>query len=552
MTLAIRLCVCIRSQYDAVHMPGKPSVMSDSGNILMNMTNTQEPQNTNTSGALAVAKAAAGLKLYDTASHAVSSFTPIKPGQVGIYVCGATVQSSPHIGHIRAAVAFDVVRRWFERLGYKVTFVRNVTDIDDKILDKAAAAGQQWWERAYIYEREFTEAYSKLGVEPPTYEPRATGHMIDMIDLIKQIIDNGHGYVVTDENGNPTGNVYFDVASWPHYGELTHQKQTAVADAASEVADAMGPSVDNAGNDKYNPVDPADMSEDKHDPRDFALWKAPKDSDPLDARWSTPFGVGRPGWHIECSAMSHRYLGDGFDIHGGGLDLRFPHHENEIAQSECATGKDFAHYWMHNGFLNINNQKMSKSANNFFTVREIADKYGYEPIRYFMLTAGYRMPLNYTVDLIESCKNSLERLYTCRDNLDFAIRNAHGTDTALTEKCEEARKKFKTAMDDDLNTPDALAAIFEFVKDINTMSDAADKATLEKAAATFDELTGVLGLMYNRKAEEAPDEVKQLVEERAAAKKAKDFARADALRAKITELGWNVMDTAKGPQLTKL
>ncbi|MFR5983924.1 MAG: class I tRNA ligase family protein, partial [Bifidobacterium longum] len=228
------------------------------------MTNTQEPQNTNTSGALAAAKAAAGLKLYDTASHAVSSFTPIKPGQVGIYVCGATVQSSPHIGHIRAAVAFDVVRRWFERLGYNVTFVRNVTDIDDKILDKAAAAGQQWWERAYIYEREFTEAYSKLGVEPPTYEPRATGHMIDMIDLIKKIIDNGHAYVVRDADGNPTGNVYFDVASWPHYGELTHQKQTAVSDAvsdaASEVTDAMGPSVDNAGNDKYNPVDPADMS----------------------------------------------------------------------------------------------------------------------------------------------------------------------------------------------------------------------------------------------------------------------------------------------------
>ena len=248
--------------------------MSDSGNTLVVMTNTQEPQNINISSVAtavdAVASAAADLKLYDTASHAVSNFTPIKPGQVGMYVCGATVQSSPHIGHIRAAVAFDVVRRWFERLGYKVTFVRNVTDIDDKILDKAAAAGQQWWERAYIYEREFTEAYNTLGVEPPTYEPRATGHMIDMIDLIKQIIDNGHGYVVTDENGNPTGNVYFDVASWPHYGELTHQKQTAVADAASEVADAMGPSVDNTGNDKYNPVDPADMSEDKHDPRDFA------------------------------------------------------------------------------------------------------------------------------------------------------------------------------------------------------------------------------------------------------------------------------------------
>lgn len=367
MTLAIRLCVCIRSQYDAAHMPGKPSVMSDSGNILMTMTNTQEPQNTNTSGALAVAKAAAGLKLYDTASHAVSSFTPIKPGQVGIYVCGATVQSSPHIGHIRAAVAFDVVRRWFERLGYKVTFVRNVTDIDDKILDKAAAAGQQWWERAYIYEREFTEAYSKLGVEPPTYEPRATGHMIDMIDLIKKIIDNGHAYVVRDADGNPTGNVYFDVASWPHYGELTHQKQTAVSDAASEVTDAMGPSVDNAGNDKYNPVDPADMSPDKHDPRDFALWKAPKDSDPLDARWNTPFGTGRPGWHIECSAMSHRYLKDMFDIHGGGLDLRFPHHENEMAQTRAA-GYDSAARWMHSAWVTAKGEKMSKSLGNGLSV----------------------------------------------------------------------------------------------------------------------------------------------------------------------------------------
>ena len=258
-----------------------------------------------------------------------------KPGEVGIYVCGATVQSSPHIGHIRAAVAFDIVRRWFLKLGYKVTFVRNVTDIDDKILVKAAAAGQRWWARAYYYEREFTEAYNTLGVLPPTVEPRATGHMSDMIDLIQRILDNGHGYVVTDADGKPTGNVYFDVASWPHYGELTHQKQTSEVDEAAAVADRMGPSVDATGADKYNPVDPADASPDKHDPRDFALWKAPKDTDPEDARWSTPFGVGRPGWHIECSAMSHRYLGDGFDIHGGGLDLRFPHHENENGSDPC-------------------------------------------------------------------------------------------------------------------------------------------------------------------------------------------------------------------------
>ena len=306
------------------------------------MGNSQEPQDFNISvmpsslTPVHVAKAAEGLNLYDTASHQVSHFVPLKPGEVGIYVCGATVQSSPHIGHIRAAVAFDIVRRWFLKLGYKVTFVRNVTDIDDKILDKAAAAGQRWWARAYYYEREFTEAYNTLGVLPPTVEPRATGHMSDMIDLIQRILDNGHGYVVTDADGKPTGNVYFDVASWPHYGELTHQKQTSEVDEAAAVADRMGPSVDATGADKYNPVDPADASPDKHDPRDFALWKAPKDTDPEDARWSTPFGVGRPGWHIECSAMSHRYLGDGFDIHGGGLDLRFPHHENEMAQTRAA------------------------------------------------------------------------------------------------------------------------------------------------------------------------------------------------------------------------
>ena len=285
---------------------------------------------------------------------------PLKPGEVGIYVCGATVQSSPHIGHIRAAVAFDIVRRWFLKLGYKVTFVRNVTDIDDKILVKAAAAGQRWWARAYYYEREFTEAYNTLGVLPPTVEPRATGHMSDMIDLIQRILDNGHGYVVTDADGKPTGNVYFDVASWPHYGELTHQKQTSEVDEAAAVADRMGPSVDATGADKYNPVDPADASPDKHDPRDFALWKAPKDTDPEDARWSTPFGVGRPGWHIECSAMSHRYLGDGFDIHGGGLDLRFPHHENEMAQTRAA-GYPSAARWMHSAWVTAKGEKMSKS-----------------------------------------------------------------------------------------------------------------------------------------------------------------------------------------------
>ena len=238
-----------------------------------------------------VANAAVDLKLYDTATHEVSRFEPIQPGKVGMYVCGATVQSSPHIGHIRAGVAFDIIRRWFLRLGYRVTFIRNVTDIDDKILDKAAAAGQRWWARAYHYEQEFTGAYEQLGVLPPTYEPRATGHIMDMIHLIERIIDNGHAYVVRDEHGELTGDVYFDVASWPHYGELTHQKQTTEVDEAAAVADRMGPSVDATGEDKYNPVDPADLSEDKRDPRDFALWKRPKATDPADARWKTPFGT---------------------------------------------------------------------------------------------------------------------------------------------------------------------------------------------------------------------------------------------------------------------
>ena len=288
----------------------------------------------------------------------------------------------------------------------------------------------------------------------------------------------------------------------------------------------------------------------KEDPADFAVWKAAKPGEPA---WESPYGMGRPGWHIECSAMSRTHLGKTIDLHCGGQDLIFPHHENEIAQSECANGCEFARYWMHNGFINVDNQKMSKSLHNFFTVRDVANLYGYEPIRYFMLTAGYRMPLNYTVDLIESCKNSLERLYTCRENLDFALSKAEfGTDESLKEKAEEAKRKFCTAMDDDLNTPDALAAVFDLVKDINTLSAASSKAALEAGAAAFDEITGVLGLMYNRKKDEVPAEVTELVEKRAAAKKAKDWASADAIRAQLTEMGWAVKDTAQGPQLSKL
>ncbi len=259
-----------------------------------------------------LAKAAEHIRIYDTARHGTVDFTPIVPGKVTMYVCGATVQSSPHIGHLRAGVAFDVIRRWLMKLGYEVVFVRNVTDIDDKILNRSAAEGQNWWARAHYYEDEFTDAYNALGVLAPTYEPRATGHITDMVSLVERLIDRGHAYITTNADGTPSGNVYFDVPSWKGYGALTHQEggvQTGEADEAARVADALGPSVDASGEDKYNPADAADQSEAKHDPRDFALWKASKDTDPSTARWETPFGTGRPGWHLECSAMSRRYLG---------------------------------------------------------------------------------------------------------------------------------------------------------------------------------------------------------------------------------------------------
>ncbi len=583
--------------------------MSDSGNTLVVMTNTQEPQNINISSVAttvdAVASAAADLKLYDTASHAVSNFTPIKPGQVGMYVCGATVQSSPHIGHIRAAVAFDVVRRWFERLGYKVTFVRNVTDIDDKILDKAAAAGQQWWERAYIYEREFTEAYNTLGVEPPTYEPRATGHMIDMIDLIKQIIDNGHGYVVTDENGNPTGNVYFDVASWPHYGELTHQKQTAVADAASEVADAMGPSVDNAGNDKYNPVDPADMSEDKHDPRDFALWKAPKDSDPLDARWNTPFGTGRPGWHIECSAMSHRYLKDMFDIHGGGLDLRFPHHENEMAQTRAA-GYDSAARWMHSAWVTAKGEKMSKSLGNGLSVPAVLAENSAWVVRYALGSVQYRSMLEWSDQTLTEAQSAYDRVSNFIERAGAAVGGQPPREEIVSISADALPADFVAAMNDDINVSGASAAIFTAIRSGNTLLSTLDslaqsgvkdeicntlvnlgisKESVDGMPAEFvseivkdkvrDMLVNVRAMLdtlgLDPLAEPWVSEgaaggagagadsaehtaldrlVSEQLEERAEARKAKDFARADAIRDALGAAGITIEDTPQGPTWT--
>lgn len=542
------------------------------------MGNSQEPQDFNISvmpsslTPVHVAKAAEGLNLYDTASHQVSHFVPLKPGEVGIYVCGATVQSSPHIGHIRAAVAFDIVRRWFLKLGYKVTFVRNVTDIDDKILVKAAAAGQRWWARAYYYEREFTEAYNTLGVLPPTVEPRATGHMSDMIDLIQRILDNGHGYVVTDADGKPTGNVYFDVASWPHYGELTHQKQTSEVDEAAAVADRMGPSVDATGADKYNPVDPADASPDKHDPRDFALWKAPKDTDPEDARWSTPFGVGRPGWHIECSAMSHRYLGDGFDIHGGGLDLRFPHHENEMAQTRAA-GYPSAARWMHSAWVTAKGEKMSKSLGTGLSVPSVLAEHSAWVVRYALGSVQYRSMLEWSDQALVEARAAYDRVSNFIERAGVALGGQPSREEVTAVSADDLPADFVAAMNDDVNVSGATAAIFTAIRSGNTLlSQLADRADSETAKAEVREAllavramldtlgldplaepwvsAGAAGGAADGTAE-SPEHaalealIAEQLNARAEARKAKDFAKADQIRDALTEAGIAIED---GPQ----
>ncbi|MBM6700240.1 cysteine--tRNA ligase [Bifidobacterium pullorum subsp. saeculare] len=531
------------------------------------MTNVEKPRDSKLS------RAAAGLALYDTATHAVAPFTPIKPGKVGIYVCGATVQSSPHIGHIRAAVAFDVVRRWFMRLGYDVTFIRNVTDIDDKILDKAAAAGQRWWARAYHYEREFTAAYDALGVLPPTYEPRATGHITDMVELIERIIANGHAYVVRDEAGEPTGNVYFDVASWPHYGELTHQKQTVgEPDEAAAVADRMGPSVDAAGDDKYNPVDPADLSPDKRDPRDFALWKAPKPTDPEDARWTTPFGTGRPGWHIECSAMSHRYLGDGFDIHGGGLDLRFPHHENEMAQTRAA-GWDSAAHWMHSAWVTAKGEKMSKSLGNGLAVPVVLAENPAWVVRYALGSVQYRSMLEWSDQTLAEARSAFERVTNFIERAGVALGGQPAREEIAAVGADQLPEGFVAAMNDDFNVSGATAAVFTAVRAGNTLlsqlDDRADtdaaRAEVREALVAVRAMLDTLGLDplaepwagsagAGAGADGAADAEHQALDAlvagqlaaRAEARKAKDFATADRIRDALGAAGIAIEDGPRG------
>ena len=458
------------------------------------------------------------MRIFNTLTREKDEFKPITEGEVKIYACGPTVYNYIHIGNARPLCVFDVLRRYFEWRGYKVSFVQNFTDIDDKLIKRANEEGSTVPEIAERYIKEFWTDADGLNVKHATVNPRATENIEQIQSIISALVEKGYAY----QSG---GDVYYRAKKFSGYGKLSHQPLEDL-EAGARI----------------------DVTEVKEDPMDFCLWKGAKPGEPY---WDSPWGNGRPGWHIECSAMACRYLGKTIDIHCGGLDLIFPHHENEIAQSEAANGCEFAHYWMHNGFINVDNHKMSKSLGNFFTVRDVAEKYGYEPIRYMMVSCQYRSPINYSYEVIEQAKNSLERLYTCRDNIDFALKNAKDGGEA-PEFTEKRKQEFIAAMDDDLNTADALAAIFMLVRDINTLiADGAGKTALEACADMFDQLTGVLGLVYNRKTEALDSDIEALIEQRTAARKAKDFKTADEIRDKLKAMGIVLEDTPQGVKWTR-
>ena len=458
------------------------------------------------------------MRIFNTLTREKDEFKPITEGEVKIYACGPTVYNYIHIGNARPLCVFDVLRRYFEWRGYKVSFVQNFTDIDDKLIKRANEESSTVPEIAERYIKEFWTDADGLNVKHATVNPRATENIEQIQSIISALVEKGYAY----QSG---GDVYYRAKKFSGYGKLSHQPLEDL-EAGARI----------------------DVTEVKEDPMDFCLWKGAKPGEPY---WDSPWGKGRPGWHIECSAMACRYLGKTIDIHCGGLDLIFPHHENEIAQSEAANGCEFAHYWMHNGFINVDNHKMSKSLGNFFTVRDVAEKYGYEPIRYMMVSCQYRSPINYSYEVIEQAKNSLERLYTCRDNIDFALKNAADGGEA-PEFIEKRKQEFIAAMDDDLNTADALAAIFMLVRDINTLiAEGAGKAALEACADMFDQLTGVLGLVYNRKTEALDSDIEALIEQRTAARKAKDFKTADEIRDKLKAMGIVLEDTPQGVKWTR-
>lgn len=456
------------------------------------------------------------MKIFNTLTRSKEELKTIEPGVLKVYACGPTVYNFIHIGNARPLCVFDVLRRYMEYRGYDVKFVQNFTDIDDKIIRRANEEGLTYKEVSEKYIEEFWKDAKGMNVREATVHPKATENIDEIINIISTLIEKGYAYAVD-------GDVYFSPKKFDEYGKLSHQPLEEL-EAGARI----------------------NVEEIKHEPMDFALWKGAKPGEPY---WESPWGHGRPGWHIECSAMVRRYLGTTIDIHCGGQDLIFPHHENEIAQSECCNGSSFANYWMHNGYINVDNVKMSKSLGNFFTVRDVAEKYGYEPVRYFLISSHYRSPINYNTEIIEQCKASLERLYTCRNNLDFALENAVDgeLDNSFNDKVHGRIQQFIAAMDDDMNTADAIAAVFELVRDINTVIAAgANKATLELAAKVFDELTDVLGIVYNRSKASLDDEVEELIAQRAQARKDKNWALADEIRDKIKAMGIVLEDTPQG------
>lgn len=463
------------------------------------------------------------MKIFNTLSRRKEEFVPLEPGKVKMYVCGPTVYNFIHIGNARPMIIFDTVRRYFEYKGYDVNYVSNFTDVDDKIIKKAIEEGVDADTISQRYIAECKKDMADMNVKPATTHPQATQEIGGMLEMIQTLIDKGHAYVAAD------GTVYFRTKSFKGYGKLSHKNLDEMMSGFRELK--------------------VTGEENKEDPSDFVLWKPKKDGEPY---WESPWCQGRPGWHIECSVMSKKYLGEQIDIHAGGEDLIFPHHENEIAQSEAANGKTFANYWMHNGFLNIDNKKMSKSLGNFFTVREIGEKYDLQVLRFFMLSAHYRSPINFSAELMEASKNGLERIITCAERLKELLGKVSGD--ALTEAEQENKKsvdelvaKFEAAMDDDFNTADAVSAIFELVKLANsTANEESSKAYVELLAGTIAKLSDVLGIITERKAEVLDSEVEELIAARQQARKEKNFALADEIRQKLLDMGIVLEDTREG------
>ena len=463
------------------------------------------------------------MKIFNTLTRRKEEFVPLEPGKVKMYVCGPTVYNFIHIGNARPMIIFDTVRRYFEYKGYDVNYVSNFTDVDDKIIKKAIEEGVDADTISQRYIAECKKDMADMNVKPATTHPQATQEIGGMLEMIQILIDKGHAYVAAD------GTVYFRTKSFKGYGKLSHKNLDEMMSGFRELK--------------------VTGEENKEDPSDFVLWTPKKDGEPY---WESPWCQGRPGWHIECSVMSKKYLGEQIDIHAGGEDLIFPHHENEIAQSEAANGKTFANYWMHNGFLNIDNKKMSKSLGNFFTVREIGEKYDLQVLRFFMLSAHYRSPINFSAELMEASKNGLERIITCAERLKELLGKVSGD--ALTEEEQENKKnvdelvaKFEAAMDDDFNTADAVSAIFELVKLANsTANEESSRAYAELLAETIAKLSDVLGIITERKAEVLDSEVEELIAARQQARKEKNFALADEIRQKLLDMGIVLEDTREG------